>query len=289
MNWASSNIIMYRPKNDIFYYKCENRLATGAMYKSLRDYLYHSGTSVSFVDQDMPSVWVRDYFPIQVDDKFVQFKFCDDYMSNELERYTSINYQSLFDRLFKPLVHVDLYLDGGNVVMNETTVIITDKVFKDNRYVSRDQIISMLTEAFNGRQIIFIGYDKYDITGHADGLVAFLDNDTLLMCDYSEVDKDLHKKNMKALEQFDPVMIPTVCDEDEVPYKGWFSADNNYINFIGTKNCIILPTFGNLELEENIIELIRRHDSLDRPIYTVPISTLSRHGGGLHCITYDYK
>ena len=47
-------------------------------------------------------------------------------------------------------------------------------------------MIDSLTELFEVDKIIFIPTDEDDIFGHADGMVRFIDDDTVLINNYSK-------------------------------------------------------------------------------------------------------
>jgi agmatine/peptidylarginine deiminase len=60
-------------------------------------------------------------------------------------------------------------------------VILTDKVVVENPSLSKAKLLSELRELFEIETIIIIPRDPLDFTGHADGMVRFVDEDTVLI------------------------------------------------------------------------------------------------------------
>ena len=85
-------------------------------------------------------------------------------------------------------------IDGGNVVHSGCKVIMTAKVFEENPQWPPRDLIEYLTRAF-GADIIIIPWDTNEIYGHTDGIVRFIDDDSVLMTNYA---------------QFDPVMASRI-------------------------------------------------------------------------------
>ena len=85
-------------------------------------------------------------------------------------------------------------IDGGNVVHSGCKVIMTAKVFEENPQWTPRDLIEYLTRAF-GADIIIIPWDTNEIYGHTDGIVRFIDDDSVLMTNYA---------------QFDPVMASRI-------------------------------------------------------------------------------
>ncbi|MBK7442983.1 MAG: agmatine deiminase family protein [Bacteroidetes bacterium] len=83
-------------------------------------------------------------------------------------------------RLETEVVSCDLVLDGGNLVYEKDTLIVTDKVFTENADKTKNQVIQLLENCFHA-QVIVIPRAYNDIFGHADGNVRFVNADTVLV------------------------------------------------------------------------------------------------------------
>jgi agmatine/peptidylarginine deiminase len=297
MHWKSNSVVLHRPDQDIIYCSSECKKSNRRFYKNLAKTLEKDGNFVLTVEDPLPSIWLRDYFPAFVDGKFVRFNPCMDYMNEEQSvLYEEFNFDQIKKYLNKAKVkNVDLILDGGNLVFNETHVITSEKVLQDNKHLSKREIESRIRIAFNGRKVIYLRTEskKYDPVGHSDGIVNFLDNDTLLMADYRPVNKRLHNHNIKLLKDvFNVVILPqyfveniTAIDEKHE----WYDIEGCYVNFIGTKNSLIFSKFPRKDYNDEVKELIKKHDTLNRKLHFVDTSQVTRYGGGLHCISLDYE
>jgi len=81
-------------------------------------------------------IWARDYMPIQVsENKFIEFRYDPDYLQGtvkeqrELKTYPDIVCEAHHIKTIKS----GIILDGGNVVKYSNFVILTDKIFKENK------------------------------------------------------------------------------------------------------------------------------------------------------------
>ncbi len=81
---------------------------------------------------------------------------------------------------------MDIILDGGNVVKHKDKVILTSKVFKENPDYSELNLITKLKNQLQVKQIIIIPQEPKDFVGHADGMVRFIDTDTVLVNQYPQ-------------------------------------------------------------------------------------------------------
>ncbi|MCH3970953.1 MAG: hypothetical protein LKE47_11415 [Prevotella sp.] len=96
-------------------------------------------------------IWCRDYMPVQVDKSlFVKYHYAPDYMwsipkyKNDITDCTDI-----CKSLGIKSKETDLIIDGGNVVLCGDKVVMTDKVFTENRYEKGDRrLLDKLSELF---------------------------------------------------------------------------------------------------------------------------------------------
>lgn len=297
MHWKSNSLILHRPKRNLFYSSDENKKKNKKLYEELEKALTLDGTEVTTIVADkLPSIWVRDYFPINVDGKFLMFKPCTDYMdSYQKEFYDHFDFNNLKKILKKNFKKVPLILDGGNAIFNDKLLITTEKVYQDNNNMSKREVNKILQEAFNGRKIVALKTEdpQYDPVGHSDGVVNFLDNDTLFISDYSNIDQELHDHNRNQIENLvEHHVLPqyfvdkvTTLKED----RDWYDIEGCYINFIGTKTSLIFPKFKNKEYNQIIKEMVQKLDKLKRKIHFIECNQVTKYGGGLHCISYDYE
>ncbi len=230
----------------------------------------------------------RDYMPVQVREKhLVQFKFYPDYLlkPDRLQFFTKtqqVHKKNIFLNDFD-ITFSDIILDGGNIVKWNDKVIITDKIFTDNNNREKSKIIEELEKLLECTIIIIPAYPEEE-TGHADGLVRFIDENTVLTYNLEiESGKKLGWED-KFMETFQNnnitvKMLPAVSKKED--YKNWA-----YLNFLQVNDVIILPVF-NRESDEVMIHFFK--ETFNTTIETVYSQNILDQGGVLNCFTWSIK
>jgi agmatine/peptidylarginine deiminase len=289
MDWETDTVLFYWPTDNIFYFLSEDTHANENLFEKLGQILHKDGVTAGFIKQKLPSIWIRDYFPITIDGKRIFFRPCEDYMTfTEREIYDSVDFQAIIKRFINGnFYQSELLLDGGNIIFNDKFVLTSEKVLKDNRNLAKSEISYRLRNIFNGREILYLQTEKKDRTGHVDGIAAFLANDVVLLNDWSEEQPKLDDFNRKILgDNFEVVPFPHFDTESK--YIGWYNIAGNYINFINTTKSLVFSTFGDEAMEKRIKRLITKHDPLQRPIHFINSDCVNKYGGGLHCVSWNY-
>lgn len=229
-------------------------------------------------------IWAVDYMPIQISkDKFVQFTYYPDYLQTKIRRKTISNVDgncNPFD--LKP--KSKLVVDGGNVIRTTDKVIMCDKVFHENKKIPEKELILQLKELFKVDKLFFVPWDKSDFTGHADGMVRFIDDDTVLINDYSE--------NPKFQTSFRMALYNAGLNWIELPYNPpndptFISAEGLYLNYLQMKQAVIMPTF-NSKFDDKAMKVLEEVFK-GQTIATVDSTELAEEGGILNCITWNIK
>jgi len=238
--------------------------------------------------------WIRDYLPIQIGaNQFVQFSLTRDYYYQK-DRHKWTNPAPICKALgIDPTIPIyngkPIYLDGGNVILNpsRTKAILTEKVFADND-IPRCILSEILQQVLQVEQVIFIPLDPTEDSGHADGMVRFVNENTVVANDYSNADipqnfKDrfygtLQKNGLDVLlVPYNPVSIKT---------NGYWSAAGCYINFLQVGTKVFLPSF-----EDTIYDkaAILRFDEIfgAANVIAVPSREVALGGGVLNCISWE--
>ena len=219
------------------------------LWRELEGILRRQNVRFHFI-ADTKDVWVRDFMPIQIGEReFTKFVYQPDYLRGYPELTTG-------NEVLNHLPNSNecnmskLIVDGGNIVASSDRVIMTDKVFSKNRRLSHDEVLSVLIRDLPVDEIIFIPTDTNDEIGHSDGVVRFLDDDSVIINDYSKVDADYgeavesslleHGLNIEKLPYF---------FEDNVE-NGISSAVGNYVNYLQVDQLVVVPAYGCKEDEE---------------------------------------
>jgi agmatine deiminase len=255
-------------------------------YRELAEVLEHNKVAFGLLP-GTKDIWAVDYMPVQVQaDKFVQFKYEPDYLRKSKKYRTTITPVSKICKKIgiRPMVS-DLVVDGGNLVKSRNKLIMTDKVFQENPAYSRAEILKKLHELLEVEKIIIIPQEPGDYLGHADGMVRFYGEDTVLVNDYLRGDKVWYVDLQAVLRKAGLELIP-------IPYNPYSNRNKDeargyYINFLEMKGFILLPFFG---LREDEIAAKRFHELFPKTkIAVIDANEIAEQDGVFHCISWNIK
>lgn len=223
--------------------------------------------------------WIRDFMPIQISEKgFIQYEYNPDYLKDEPKYITNPN--SCCKSLEIETKHLNLIIDGGNIIKCPNCIIMTDKVFVENSNHTKLQVRYILENTFEC-EVVFIPWDRNDIYGHADGMVRHVEGNKVLLNNYCDYDKSFRNKIVKILQ--------THFDIEELSYKNTGPSINNwaYINYLQVGNLILLPTLGIKEDEQALAQFRKVFPT--QQIEQVDVSEIVPLGGALNCISWNIK
>jgi agmatine deiminase len=228
--------------------------------------------------QNTKDIWAKDYMPIQVNKtEFVRFKYDPDYLKPKKYVHLKTDSKLVCDTIGLKYTESSINLDGGNVVKTNKRAILCDKVFIENPHLSGVELEKQLIKLFQIEQLIFVPWEgeKYDYTGHSDGMVRFIDNNTVLI---NEHHMDYLKKPLSDAK-LEMVLLP--CDNG----KDYESAIGYYINFLQMEQALIVPTFKWKDPSAALKTLEEAFPS--KKILTIESDEIAREGGVLNCIGWN--
>ncbi len=220
-------------------------------------------------------IWAKDYMPIQVSkDEFFRFNYDPDYLKPKKYVHLKTDSKQVCDAIGLKYTDSSINLDGGNVVRSNKKVIMCDKVFGENPHLTRAELESNLIELFQIEELIFVPWEgkRIDFTGHADGMVRFIDDHTVLINDYH---KDYLKKSLTDAS-LEMVLLP--CDKG----KDYESAIGYYINYLQMEQALIVPKFKGKDPDAalKILEQVFPNKKL----VTIESDEIAVDGGVLNCV-----
>ena len=246
------------------------------------DLLAKHGTKYGFL-RHTKDYWCRDYMPIQVDEtKFIQYTYAPDYLQNKIKRRYITDPTATLQDLNISTIKTNLTIDGGNIIKCPDKVIMSDKIFSENKNVPRSKVVATLERLFECN-IAFLPWDKSEIYGHADGIVRWVDENTVLLTAY-EMSRHFANKFLKELERNFNVIVMKYSTRPRNREYTWA-----YINFLQTKDVIIVPAFNIKEDEQALRQIEEAFINYQGRIEPVNISSIIHHGGGLNCISWNIK
>ena len=232
-------------------------------------------------------LWVVDFMPIQVSqDYFLQFKYDPDYLKSPKEQHTKTDPTFVCNEIGIVPSIVDIVLDGGNVVKCQSKVILTTKVFKENLSYAEGDLIAEIQKQLHVEQVIIIPLEPDDPIGHSDGMVRFIDEDTVLVNQYP--------KN-KTYENFAYSLRWSLRNAGlrvmDLPYDSWenkdkYDATGCYINFLEIGKYIFYPIYS---VPSDQLALLRLKEAFDneRVFVDIDCRELAKFGGVLNCATWN--
>lgn len=261
--------------------KCFNRL-TYILKKHGVEYRLLKGTK---------DIWCKDYMPIQTESgKLIQFRYEPSYLKGNKEWEDSRSDVREVCQLngFEP-VFSNINLDGGNVLLCSGRAIISNRIFTENpEYTDKEQLVKELSELLEA-EVIIIPAQNGDMTGHADGMVRFIDHNTILGNNRSDEFKYWTNGIEKVLKDYSLKYIDVPFFYSYKDSKHPNHAIGVYVNYLEVGNLIVLPIF---EIEGNKdAETIAAFKQIfpDKIIETINFNDVALEGGVLNCTTWVYR
>lgn len=242
---------------------------------------------------EMLDIWMRDFSPSNA-------------VNPIMFRYTAAGQgggrkgQSEADYVQDALVHFigsvgvdvvesDFLNDGGNYVDDYAgNVVLSRKFLRDNRLGEGDarEIIKRTTGV---NHVAFIEADEQGGLEHADGVVAFIGENTLVINSYPE-DRQYAQDLRADLEAGLPGVviheIVTPYDGSQIYDQRFGSACGLYTNMLVTPSRIYLPQFG---IPEDAQAMQSVQSWSDREVIPVQSGNVCQMGGGVRCMSWQSR
>ena len=221
-------------------------------------------------------IWMRDFMPFLLDDgRLVSYGYDPDYLKDEKYSHLRTNIQPLKE-------HINLVLDGGNFVRLGSKAIMTDKIFIENPSKTKTEIIEIIKQKCALNELIIIPRQPYDMLGHSDGMVRWIDENSVLVNDFSNESKSFNDRLVKSLKKHGLKIKFLKYGE------GFFSKTRDwgaYLNSIKIKDILIVPIYGIVD-DDVAVEQIKKIYS-GCSVETINLREIIELGGALHCITVE--
>lgn len=229
-------------------------------------------------------IWCRDYMPVQTPSgKLIQFTYDPSYLRDNKEWEDSRSDVKEVCRLNNiEALFSDINLDGGNVLICDGRAIISDRVFSENPDRDKDEIVKELGQLLEC-EIIIIPAENDDMTGHADGMVRFVNRNTILGNNLEAEYKYWRERMQKVIEKYNLkyINMPFFVPKDS---KHPLSAVGVYVNYLEVDNLIVLPVFG--KEEDNQAITIIKDAFPGKAVETIDYNDVAYEGGLLNCTTW---
>ena len=224
-------------------------------------------------------VWCRDYMPLQLDkERYLCYEYKPDYlMKNANNRKYITDSLNVCRDMQLNIKETPLIIDGGNVVKVGNKAIMTEKVFVENPSIDEDTLKKQMEKQMEC-EVVFIPWDRNEKYGHSDGIIKPISDNTILMTNYHDFDREYTNEVVKRLS--------SKFEIETLSYKVRKTAPESwaYINFLTVGKLIVLPALGKEE-DEQALSQIKRYYS-ECLVEQLNISDLVKDGGGLNCVSW---
>ncbi|MBR1941065.1 MAG: agmatine deiminase family protein [Bacteroidaceae bacterium] len=254
-------------------------------YRHLKDLLNEIGIESKEL-KSTNDYWARDYMPIQLDEnEFLKYYYCPDYLINKDDIDSITDVSKVISGMGLNCRSTNLIIDGGNMVPCGPYIVMTDKVFSENRKKKDDADFKALLESELGHPVIIIPWTPHedDVYGHSDGFIKWCGDNRILMGNHGDCYPEEAASIRRILESYG-------FEVTEMRFNGkvdkpCYDLNWAYINFLQVGKNIIMPKF-NIE-EDSIAQQYIQEAFQDCNIRQIEMAEIAREGGALHCISWN--
>ncbi len=238
----------------------------------------------------MLDIWMRD-FTVQNTAASVMFRYSAAGQGGDQEASDVVQemFALLMDKAGIVFRETDLINDGGNLVDDYAGNLVFSRKFLRDNDLTEKQARRQISDLTGAKNIAFIEADEQGGLEHADGVVSFIDHNTLAVNDYRE-DPAYRERLMTDLKTALPgvkiVEVPTPYDGRETVDPRFGSACGLYTNALVTPDRVYLPQFG---LSEDRLALEQVRKSTTREVVPVPSGQVCKLGGGVRCMSLQLR
>ncbi|MEM9168843.1 MAG: agmatine deiminase family protein [Pseudomonadota bacterium] len=241
----------------------------------------------------MLDIWMRDFSPLNAI-KPVMFRYTAAGQGGGRKGQADADHvQDALADLIKAaggdVAESNLFNDGGNYVDDYAgNAVLSRKFLRDNK-LSETEARRRIKEAAGVSQIAFIDADEQGGLEHADGVVAFIGENTLVINSYPE-DPEYAATLRADLQAGLPGVvlheIVTPYDGRQIYDKRFGSACGLYTNMLVTPSRIYFPQFG---IPEDAVALASIKSWTDRDVVPVQSGHVCKMGGGVRCMSWQAR
>ena len=222
--------------------------------------------------------------------KLIQFKYDPSYLKGDPK--LEVTRSDMHETCKLNNIHAefsDINLDGGNVLICEDRAILSDRIFSENPDYEKESLIKELSRLLECEIIIIpsLRSKDEDFTGHADGMVRFVDRNTIVGNNRTQEYKYWQEGINKVLGAYNLTYIDMPCVIKSKDSKHPDSAIGIYVNYLDLNKLIVVPVFGVKEDNEAVAVLKKAFPN--KAIETIDYNDVALEGGLVNCTTWVIK
>ena len=184
---------------------------------------------------------------------------------------------------------IDFCMEGGAVALDgEGTLITTEQCLLNanrNNAAEKARVEKLLNDSLGTKKVIWLdkGLEPDPVTdGHVDGIAAFIEPGVVLLHttdDKSDPNFAICRDAKRRLKEATDAKGRKL-EVIDLP----LTSDLSHMNFYIGNNCVLVPTKGNKEEDDEPMGIISELFD-DRDVIGIDGTVLGEGGGGIHCIT----
>ncbi|NNP67741.1 agmatine deiminase family protein [Acinetobacter sp. Ac_5812] len=235
---------------------------------------------------DVRDIWMRDFTTVNPMQP-VQFTYTWASMTQKQSKDVQKSFSQFADRYQIQRAKTDLMLDGGNLVDDYAGRVITTTRFMEDNELSYNEAKQELKATLGAIEVAILEPDE-EVLAHSDGMVSWVDKNTLLVNDYSKTPafRTTVMKELKA--SFPTAKIVEVPVEYKTnpkgQWEGFESACGVNLNATVTHHNIYVPTF-NMPHDQKALTIIKQNTS--KKVIPVNAESVCPMGGSVRCLTWQ--
>ena len=179
--------------------------------------------------------------------------------------------------------------DGGNFVDDGAGNVVVSRKFLRDNHLTEAQGMQAIKDMSGAKHIAFIESDEQGGLEHADGVVAFIGTNTIVINSYPSDPKyaqSLRRDLKRGLPSVTVHEIITPYDGSKIYDTKFGSACGLYTNMLVTPHRIYFPQFG---ISEDKVALAQISQWTPKTIVPVMSGKVCHMGGGVRCMSWQLR
>ena len=256
--------------------------------------IHESNIFVNSLDDAVIDIWIRDFGTVQVDDTLYKFIYRPDYLELDDAKATDDAFRFWLDKNEVEYTNLSIILDGGNFVFEKKSkkVIITERILTDNPSFNETTIIQYLKTTLNLNQVAIIPQERFEATGHSDGMVTFIDENVIGINNYTKY-RSSEAIYYKIVDDLNTAFGKDNIEIIDLPYDPTFeryeqfwSAKGIYTNVLSSLYSLYSPLYTEKNGDDQLnIDLLNEYSESNINVQGVNTTEVAILGGAVNCLS----
>ncbi len=238
------------------------------------------------ITDNVYDIWVRDFTTVNPLNP-VQFKYTWASMTEQESIEVQNSFNDFANQYEIERATTNFLLDGGNLVDNYSGKVITTTRFMEDNNLTYEEAKQELQNLLGATEVAIIEPDE-EVLAHSDGMVSWIDENVLLINDYSDYPffRNMVMNELKSAFPTSTIIEVPVQYTTNPPgeWDGFESACGVNINSTVTFNNIYVPTFG-MSHDQQVIDIIKQNTS--KNVIEINAEGVCSMGGSVRCLTWQ--